>query len=907
MGDSEVSYIQPTYQANKPAPPPPPEQHVTPPNPSIEERAEARTSGETPAQPINPISQLISDTDQELRRAHVSLSADNGNLRELNRQKQESGLLSWAFGTSAAIDREIIMTEEQKSRNETRASRLEIFCQGLKSAEGLLSKEELSPQDRLDLARVIVEQEDLKSQIHGVSRGNSQQRITELAEQDSQSLMSRFEKVAEYNAQALNIGNSQHYREELNNQRQGLRDVRADYDAAGNRIEIAETGTRIVRDASLVAGTTVAGVAAAPVIVAGAAAVGITGIAAVAGTTAVGVTATGTAAGLTLATAENVATGLSDAVFNEKSAAQIIEERVDQMKSDTSLVFSTAAATGVAVATGGAGNAMLGTRASSGLARVGIGAVSGAAAGETGYVVNTGISYAGAVREFNELTKAQALTPEQSAQAWSEFSAQRGLDAESMAWGALKSAGLGAVGGTIGYGGASVRAGLDSTAAKAASFVAEEVLTTGICLAPAAYLYSQGKITQEELIQMGFQDFVTGIVSNVAGETAHAALNANHSRAATAGTATDSQAAAGVAAAAPMAAKAVADAVNPVRTTDAQRKPVDVPDTKAARPDTKSSKTDTPTPKPASGRPGTDGNPETGGPVYTTGQQAGAAVAATVAGKVVADVATTTPRAADQGRFQPVNGLRSYLPTAASLSRLNPWGQKPITAAAKEQSWKYRGDGFIPAGERILDGFQRLKGDKMDKHGNHVREDYARGETWRLQERLTVDRSKDPVLSAMIKDVACQTERTRHDLDKILILFEEVKSRLGGDTDGPTLIKNIERVVSQSKDLNVLLGEFIHAGAGVCRHRALLFKIIGDEIGLDVTLNKGTFIGNMRTEHVPRIDRNNHAWNITRAAGVLYLVDSMHDNIFDMLSVNRLDVRYYRGREEKPNNLSLFE
>ena len=581
MGEvSTGTYVPPSQvrmQTASPVPQPP--EHHAPTNPSIEERAAARTSFDTPAQPASPMSQMISDAERALRRAHTSLSADNGNLRELNRQKEESGLLSWAFGTSAAIDREIRMTEEQRVRNETTATRLEIFHEGLKSAEGLLSKEELSQQDRLELARIIVEQEDLKGQINGISRGNSQQRATELAQQDPQTLMSRFEEVAVYNAQALNIGNPQHYREALNNQRQGLRDIRADYDAAGNRIEVAEKGTRIVRDASLVAGTTVAGVAAAPVVVAGAAAVGVTGTAAVAGTTVVGVTATGTAAGLTLATAENIATGLSDAAFNGKSTAQIIEERMDQMKSDTSLVFSTAAATGVAVATGGAGNAMLGTRASSAAARVGMGAVSGAAAGETGYLVNTGISYAGAVRDFNEQTKGQELSAEQSSQAWSEFCAQRGLDAESIAWGALKSAGLGAVGGTIGYGGASVRAGLDSTAAKAASVVAEEVLTTGACLAPAAYLYSQGKITGEELVQMGFQDFVTGIVSNVAGEAAHAAINTNHSRPTTAGASTESQAATGVAAAAPMAAKVVADAVNPVRTTDAQSKPATPQDT----------------------------------------------------------------------------------------------------------------------------------------------------------------------------------------------------------------------------------------------------------------------------------------------------------------------------------------
>jgi hypothetical protein len=578
MGEASVSSVQSTSYTGRPAPPAPPE-HQTPPNPSNEERAAARTSVDSPASPSSPLSQMISDTDRALRRAHTSLSADNGNLRELNRQKQDSGWIDWAFGTSAALDREIQMTEEQRARDETTATRIGAFRDGLKSAESLLSKEELSQQDRLELARIIVEQEDLKGQINGISRGNSQQRITELAQQDHQTLIGRFEEVAIYNAKALNIGDSQHYREEINNQRQALRDIRVDYDAAGNRIEVAETGTRIVRDASLVAGTTVAGVAAAPVVVAGAAAVGITGTAAVAGTTVVGVTATGTAAGLTLATAENVATGLSDAVFNEKSAAQIFEEGWDQMKSDATLVFSTAAATGVAVATGGAGNAMLGRHASSAAARVGMGAVSGAAAGETGYLVNTGISYAGAVREFNEQTKGQELSPEQSSQAWNDFCAQRGLDAESIAWGALKSAALGAVGGTIGYGGSAARAGLDSTAAKAASYVAEEVLTTGACLAPAAYLYSQGKISGEELVQMGFQDFVTGIVSNVAGETAHAALNTNPSRAAQTGAATESQAAAGVAAAAPMAAKAVADAVNPVRTPDTQSKPATTQDT----------------------------------------------------------------------------------------------------------------------------------------------------------------------------------------------------------------------------------------------------------------------------------------------------------------------------------------
>jgi hypothetical protein len=56
---------------------------------------------------------------------------------------------------------------------------------------------------------------------------------------------------------------------------------------------------------------------------------------------------------------------------------------------------------------------------------------------------------------------------------------------------------------------------------------------------------------------------------------------------------------------------------------------------------------------------------------------------------------------------------------------------------------------------------------------------------------------------------------------------------------------------------------------GVCRHRAVIFKMIADQTGLPCRLVRGDYISEKGTE--------GHAWNIVRLDNKHYLCDIMHD------------------------------
>ena len=71
-------------------------------------------------------------------------------------------------------------------------------------------------------------------------------------------------------------------------------------------------------------------------------------------------------------------------------------------------------------------------------------------------------------------------------------------------------------------------------------------------------------------------------------------------------------------------------------------------------------------------------------------------------------------------------------------------------------------------------------------------------------------------------------------------------------------------VESEFRDREMLLSESV--GSGVCRHRALLFKVLADEAGLDVALVRG----NLRST-------GGHTWNELRLNdGTKRIVDCMN-------------------------------
>ena len=84
------------------------------------------------------------------------------------------------------------------------------------------------------------------------------------------------------------------------------------------------------------------------------------------------------------------------------------------------------------------------------------------------------------------------------------------------------------------------------------------------------------------------------------------------------------------------------------------------------------------------------------------------------------------------------------------------------------------------------------------------------------------------------------------------------------------LIKTADQLEGEFRNKQVLIGDWVdQAQAGECRHRALLFKILADEAGLDVALVRGNYAGGSPP---------GHAWNeASLGDGRRVIVDVMQD------------------------------
>ncbi|MBQ9245829.1 hypothetical protein IJ182_06140 [bacterium] len=154
---------------------------------------------------------------------------------------------------------------------------------------------------------------------------------------------------------------------------------------------------------------------------------------------------------------------------------------------------------------------------------------------------------------------------------------------------------------------------------------------------------------------------------------------------------------------------------------------------------------------------------------------------------------------------------------------------------AIKQSQYYNTYNYIPAGTKILDGF-------LDPGGNGTISDD--GNAFSPREVIYINRKEDKTLTKMINDftgfATLANEEKRANFLKTIVQY------LSNETD-ENILKNCDNLPENEK---ILLGDVIDRNAAVCRHQALLYKIIGDEGGLNVSVVRGV------------MDNGRHAWNV---------------------------------------------
>ena len=138
------------------------------------------------------------------------------------------------------------------------------------------------------------------------------------------------------------------------------------------------------------------------------------------------------------------------------------------------------------------------------------------------------------------------------------------------------------------------------------------------------------------------------------------------------------------------------------------------------------------------------------------------------------------------------------------------------------------------------------------------------------REVIVVDRVKDAkFLNPLINDVKTST-RGMSDEQKMNYILKKVEN-ISGDPDRAISISD-----SFKSGEHMLLGDVFQKGGAVCRHRALLVKILADEAGLKTSLVRGNFYPNAGN----KLNGGGHAWNVIYDnKGQAFILDSMHGKL----------------------------
>jgi hypothetical protein len=178
-----------------------------------------------------------------------------------------------------------------------------------------------------------------------------------------------------------------------------------------------------------------------------------------------------------------------------------------------------------------------------------------------------------------------------------------------------------------------------------------------------------------------------------------------------------------------------------------------------------------------------------------------------------------------------------------------------VPAAAREVTLAYWQKHYVPAGTRIPNGY-------ID--GGRAMVIAADGTVSSGREIIVVDRARDGKLRQHLDYARWLVRGNVAPLERAALLAQYVDLQYS-PADGRGLAEEAcTALLAPLYGKEVLIGDVM--GAGVCRHRSLLFKLLADEAGLSVALVRG----NLGTA----TESGGHAWNeLIRPDGETVIVD----------------------------------
>ena len=221
--------------------------------------------------------------------------------------------------------------------------------------------------------------------------------------------------------------------------------------------------------------------------------------------------------------------------------------------------------------------------------------------------------------------------------------------------------------------------------------------------------------------------------------------------------------------------------------------------------------------------------------------------------------------------------------------RIYPRGTLPCSKEGIEQSNKLAKE-LITENEHLIDGYRYCgPSARFDEFGRNISA-FKNGDAEIDIIDRTLDKTLVKTINAFKNRINGKNLTEEQKIDELMQFVDEVfsVSKSGSQT------KKYVEYMHNPKQMEVLLGDIINSGAGMCRHRALLTKVLADEINLKCRIVQGYYEG------------GGHAWNELITKKDTYLFDAMQGRICNIGNSSRnLDPEAMPYRIGKPNSDEL--
>lgn len=189
---------------------------------------------------------------------------------------------------------------------------------------------------------------------------------------------------------------------------------------------------------------------------------------------------------------------------------------------------------------------------------------------------------------------------------------------------------------------------------------------------------------------------------------------------------------------------------------------------------------------------------------------------------------------------------------------------------AAELSQSYNETGIIYYDKKIVDGFRDGgRSTRLDKWGKPINAN---------REIITIDREIDQYLTNAI-NYAKNATKNMNEEQKVKFIYNMI-IKISGNVE-KSLAKSDE-MAKQYCNSEILLGDIFENGAACCRHKALMFKILSDEIGLNAKIIRGV--------SADAFGKGGHVWNeIKLSNGKKFLIDTQNNHFIDLAKPSNND------------------